>query len=102
MSMTTMHKYKLITGKDLLQSIHDLQACVKSSDFESYTNIVEPLFYGLSLAKDYANINDAKAAFNEFSETGNMGKYAEKYSTDKLVSLINNTLGIKQKDKQNG
>ena len=102
MSMTIMHKYKLITGKDLLQSVNDLQNIIKNNNFDQYTKTVEPLFFGLSLAKDYANINDAKAAFNEFSENGDMGKYAEKCSTDKLVSLINNTLGIKQKDKQNG
>lgn len=98
MSMTIMHKYKLITGKDLLQSVNDLQNIIKSSNFDQYTKTVEPLFFGLSLAKDYANINDAKTAFNEFLETGDMGKYAEKYSTDKLVNLINTVLGVKSKN----
>lgn len=95
MSMTVMHKYKLITGKDLLQSVNDLQNVIKSNNFDQYTKVVEPLFFGLSLAKDYANINDAKTAFNEFLETGDMGSYAEKYSTDKLVNLINTVLGVK-------
>lgn len=95
MSMTIMHKYKLITGKDLLQSVNDLQNVIKSNNFDQYTKTVEPLFFGLSLAKDYANINDAKASFNEFLETGDMGSYAEKYSTDKLVNLINTVLGVK-------
>ena len=95
--MTTMHKYKLITGKDLLQSVNDLQNIIKSNNFDQYTKTVEPLFFGLSLAKDYVNINDAKTAFNEFLETGDMGKYAEKYSTDKLVTLINTVLGVKSK-----
>lgn len=98
MSMTIMHKYKLITGRDLLQSVNDLQNIIKSSNFDQYTKTVEPLFFGLSLAKDYANINDAKTAFNEFLETGDMGKYAEKYSTDKLVNLINTVLGVKSKN----
>lgn len=98
MSMTIMHKYKLITDKDLLQSVNDLQSIIKSNNFDQYTKTVEPLFFGLSLAKDYANINDAKTAFNEFLETGDMGKYAEKYSTDKLVSLINSVLGVKSKN----
>ena len=88
MSMTIMHKYKLITGRDLLQSVNDLQNVIKNNNFDQYTKTVEPLFFGVSLAKDYANINDAKTAFNEFLETGDMGKYAEKYSTDKLVNLI--------------
>lgn len=95
MSMTIMHKYKLITGKDLLQSVNDLQNIIKNNNFDQYTKTVEPLFLGLSLAKDYANINDAKTDFNEFLESGDMGKYAEKYSTDKLVSLINSVLGVK-------
>lgn len=98
MSMTVMHKYKLITGKDLLQSVNDLQNIIKSNNFDQYTKTVEPLFFGLSLAKDYANINDAKASFNEFLETGDMGKYAEKYSTDKLVNLINTVLGVTSKN----
>lgn len=98
MSMTVMHKYKLITGRDLLQSVNDLQNIIKSNNFDQYTKTVEPLFFGLSLAKDYANINDAKTAFNEFLETGDMGKYAEKYSTDKLVNLINTVLGVKSKN----
>lgn len=98
MSMTIMHKYKLITGKDLLQSVNDLQNIIKSNNFDQYTKTVEPLFFGLALAKDYANINDAKTAFNEFLETGDMGKYAEKYSTDKLVNLINTVLGVKSKN----
>lgn len=98
MSMTTMHKYKLITGKDLLQSVNDLQNIIKNNNFDQYTKTVEPLFFGLSLAKDYVNINDAKTAFNEFLENGDMGKYAEKYSTDKLVSLINGVLGVKSKN----
>jgi len=97
MSMTIMHKYKLITGKDLLQSVNDLQNIIKNNNFDQYTKTVEPLFLGVSLAKDYVNINDAKTAFNEFLETGDMGKYAEKYSTDKLVSLINTVLGVKSK-----
>lgn len=97
MSMTIMHKYKLITGKDLLQSVNDLQTIIKNNNFDQYTKTVEPLFFGLSLAKDYANINDAKTAFNEFLETGDMGKYAEKYSTDRLVNLINTVLGVKSK-----
>lgn len=97
MSMTIMHKYKLITGNDLLQSVNDLQNVIKNNNFDQYTKTVEPLFFGLSLAKDYANINDAKTAFNEFLETGDMGKYAEKYSTDKLVNLINTVLGVKSK-----
>lgn len=100
MSMTIMHKYKLITGKDLLQSVNDLQNIVKNSNFDQYTKVVEPLFFGLSLAKDYANINDAKTAFNEFLETGDMGKYAEKYSTDKLVNLINSVLGVTPKNTE--
>lgn len=98
MSMTIMHKYKLITGKDLLQSVNDLQNIIKNNNFDQYTKTVEPLFLGVSLAKDYVNINDAKTAFNEFLETGDMGKYAEKYSTDKLVSLINTVLGVKSKN----
>lgn len=98
MSMTIMHKYKLITGKDLLQSVNDLQNIIKNNNFDQYTKTVEPIFFGLSLAKDYANINDAKASFNEFLETGDMGKYAEKYSTDRLVSLINTVLGVKSKN----
>lgn len=98
MSMTIMHKYKLITGRDLLQSVNDLQNVIKNNNFDQYTKTVEPLFFGLSLAKDYANINDAKTAFNEFLETGDMGKYAEKYSTDKLVNLINTVLGVKSKN----
>lgn len=98
MSMTIMHKYKLITGKDLLQSVSDLQSIIKSNNFDQYTKTVEPLFLGLSLAKDYVNINDAKTAFNEFLETGDMGTYAEKYSTDKLVTLINAVLGVKPKN----
>lgn len=98
MSMTIMHKYKLITGKDLLQSVNGLQNIIKNNNFDQYTKTVEPLFLGLSLAKDYANINDAKTAFNEFLETGDMGKYAEKYSTDKLVNLINTVLGVKSKN----
>lgn len=98
MSMTIMHKYKLITGKDLLQSVNDLQNIIKNNNFDQYTKTVEPLFFGLSLAKDYVNINDAKTAFNDFLETGDMGKYAEKYSTDKLVNLINNVLGVKSKN----
>lgn len=98
MSMTVMHKYKLITGKDLLQSVNDLQNIIKSNNFDQYTKTVEPLFFGLSLAKDFVNINDAKASFNEFLETGDMGKYAEKYSTEKLVSLINTVLGVTSKN----
>lgn len=98
MSMTVMHRYKLITGKDLLQSVNDLQNIIKNNNFDQYTKTVEPLFFGLSLAKDYANVNDAKTAFNEFLETGDMGKYAEKYSTDKLVILINTVLGVKSKN----
>ena len=98
MSMTIMHKYKLITGKDLLQSVNDLQNIVKNNNFDQYTKTVEPLFFGLSLAKDYANINDAKTAFNEFLETGDMGRYAEKYGTDKLVNLINTVLGVTSKN----
>lgn len=98
MSMTIMHKYKLITGKDLLQSVNDLQNIIKNNNFDQYTKTVEPLFLGLSLAKDYANINDAKTAFNEFLETGDMGKHAEKYSTDRLVNLINTVLGVKSKN----
>lgn len=97
MSMTIMHKYKLITGKDLLQSVNDLQNIIKNNNFDQYTKTVEPLFFGLSLAKDYANLDNAKTAFNEFLETGDMGKYAEKYSTDKLVNLINTVLGVKSK-----
>lgn len=98
MSMTVMHKYKLITGRDLLQSVNDLQNIIKNNNFDQYTKTVEPLFFGLSLAKDYANINDAKTAFNEFLETGDMSEYAEKYSTDKLVNLINTVLGVKSKN----
>lgn len=98
MSMTIMHKYKLITGRDLLQSVNDLQKIIKNNNFDQYTKTVEPLFFGLSLAKDYVNINDAKTAFNDFLETGDMGKYAEKYSTDKLVNLINAVLGVKSKN----
>lgn len=97
MSMTIMHKYKLITGKDLLQSVNDLQNIIKNNNFDQYTKAVEPLFFGLSLAKDYANINDAKSDFNNFKETGDMGKYAEQFSTDKLVNLINVVLGVKSK-----
>ena len=97
MSMTIMHKYKLITGRDLLQSVNDLQNVIKNNNFDQYTKTVEPLFLGLSLAKDYVNIDHAKTAFNEFLETGDMGKYAEKYSTDKLVNLINGVLGVKSK-----
>lgn len=98
MSMTVMHKYKLITGKDLLQSVNDLQNIIKSNNFDQYTKVVEPLFFGLSLAKDYVNIDNAKTAFNEFLETGDMGEYAEKYSTDKLVNLINTVLGVTSKN----
>lgn len=98
MSMTIMHKYKLITGRDLLQSVNDLQNIIKSNNFDQYTKTVEPLFFGLSLAKDYANLDNAKTAFNDFLETGDMGKYAEKYSTDKLVNLINSVLGVKSKN----
>lgn len=98
MSMTIMHKYKLITGKDLLQSVNDLQNIVKNNNFDQYTKTVEPLFFGLSLAKDYANINDAKASFNEFLENGDMGSYAEKYSTEKLVNLITTVLGVTSKN----
>lgn len=97
MSMTIMHKYKLITGRDLLQSVNDLQNVIKNNNFDQYTKTVEPLFFGLSLAKDYANLDNAKTAFNDFLETGDMGKYAEKYSTDKLVNLINSVLGVKSK-----
>lgn len=92
-----MHKYKLITGRDLLQSVNDLQNVIKNNNFDQYTKTVEPLFFGLSLAKDYANLDNAKTAFNDFLETGDMGKYAEKYSTDKLVNLINSVLGVKSK-----
>ena len=92
-----MHKYKLITGRDLLQSVNDLQNIIKNNNFDQYTKTVEPLFFGLSLAKDYANLDNAKTAFNEFLETGDMGEYAEKYSTDKLVNLINGVLGVKSK-----
>lgn len=98
MSMTIMHKYKLITGKDLLQSVNDLQNIIKNNNFDQYTKTVEPLFLGLSLAKDYVNIDNAKTAFNDFKETGDMGKYAEKCSTDKLVNLINGVLGVKSKN----
>lgn len=98
MSMTIMHKYKLITGTDLLQSVNDLQNIIKNNNFDQYTKTVEPLFFGLSLAKDYVNINDAKTSFNDFKETGDMGKYAEKYSTDRLVTLINTVLGVKSKN----
>lgn len=98
MSMTLMHKYKLITGKDLLQSVNDLQTIVKNSNFDQYTKTVEPLFFGLSLAKDYVSLDKAKTAFNEFLETGDMGEYAEKYSTERLVSLINGVLGVKSKN----
>ena len=97
MSMTIMHKYKLITGRDLLQSVNDLQNIIKNNNFDQYTKTVEPLFFGLSLAKDYANLDNVKTAFNEFLETGDMGEYAEKYSTDKLVNLINGVLGVKSK-----
>ena len=47
MSMSVMHKYKLITGSDLMHSVKVLQTLTKNEQYGDFTSTAEPIFFNL-------------------------------------------------------
>ena len=49
MALSTLRKYKLISGDDLMRDVKTLQDIVDKDDFSSYTETDEPIFYAFWL-----------------------------------------------------
>ena len=67
MALSTLRKYKLISGDDLMRDVKTLQDIVDKDDFSSYTDTAEPIFYEYKLNHDLEDYN---------------------FSTDNLAELI--------------
>lgn len=86
MALSTLRKYKLISGDDLMRDVKTLQDIVDKDDFSSYTDTAEPIFYALCLCRDMVDINAAKKKFNEYKLNHDLEDY--NFSTDNLAELI--------------
>ena len=86
MALSTLRKYKLITGEDLMKSTNNLKKIVSDDNLESYTDTAEPIFYGLSLAYNMVDLNEAKRRYNESKTTHDLGEYV--FTTERLSDLI--------------
>lgn len=86
MALSTLRKYKLISGEDLMKEVKLLQDVVDKDDFSSYTDTAEPIFYALCLSRDMVDINAAKKKFNKYKLSRDLEDY--NFSTDNLADLI--------------
>lgn len=86
MALSTLRKYKLISGEDLMRDVKTLQDIVDKDDFSNYTDTAEPIFYSLCLCRDMVDVNAAKKKFNAYKANRDLEDYD--FSTDKLAELI--------------
>lgn len=92
MALSTLRKYKLITNTDLMASVKSLQKTLADDKYDEYTSTAEPIYYGLNLARDMVDINEARKRFNEYKSSGDMGDYAETFSAGSLSTLITESM----------
>ena len=86
MALSKIRKFKLITGRDLMQQVKELQGIVESENYERYTDLAEPLFHALVLTRDFLDLNEARRVYNDALESHDLGDY--KFSMDELGKLI--------------
>lgn len=67
--LSTARKFKLITGRDIMRSMKDLDKESKDQG-DNMTEVMEFVQYGLHLAFYEVDLSKAKREFSEFTESG--------------------------------